>query len=329
MGKQKDREVTGVSVTVTFLPETGFDAGTAGVINDTAEEGPCVMQVEYRSGKPDVKQFEDWASAADWAQKVAWGNALDEITLNLVLSQDEIVQFDARTPDQKNNERLGSVMREVERRLSRRGFHANGIKRVWCVHRPDPSGSYTTRGYFGAADTIRLAGIHNPKVIDQRVEASGADIAGRSKYTSYKQAATGGNSMATKKKADEAKEKDIIKVKGKDIELSPKMREVYDTIVKRSGTGKPLGSDDARLSDPDSIAAMKLAREGAVVREKFGTRWHYFENEADMKKAVAVAEKAAGEDKKGSKKAASKAPAKKAASSGKKREGPIKKPSEK
>lgn len=327
MAKEKDRKVTGVSVTVTFLPQTGVNAGTVGVINDTAEAGPCTMMVAYDSGAPDVKQFDTWAAAADWAQKVAWGNALDDIELRLVLSEDETVTVDARTPDERNSEHLGSIMTEVEKRLSRKGFEANGIKRVWCVHRPDPSGSYSMRGYFGAVDTIRLAGLGVGK-IDELIRQSHEDVSSRSKYAPYKQA-TGGTRMATKKKAEEAKEKDIIKVHGKEIELSPKMREVYDTIVKRSGTGKPLGSDDARLSDPDSIAAMKLAREGAVIREKFGTRWHYFENEKDMKAAVAVAEKAAA-DSKGSKKAtgkaASKAPAKK---SGKKKEGQLKKPSEK
>jgi hypothetical protein len=295
------------------------------------------LEVRYDEGHPDRLKFGNWEETAYNACLHATRADMDSFELVFVMSPDESCWINVDVPPDlmKGGRVKGPVLLQVEKQLSRRGFECNySSNGLWCIHRPDPQGGYAHRGYFDAAKLIRLA-TGDPGLVDEAVHGYWASRTETSSYGRYLNL-RGGN-MAKKAAADAAEEKvkEQVTVKaldGTSVAVSPKQKEIYDQIVARSASGSPVGSDEERLDDPSSIAAMKLATTvgPAVVRHKFGARWHYFAKQTDLDKAVAAAEKAAEAEKASKKKAAPAASTEEAAAgSGKKKGGPLKKPSEK
>jgi hypothetical protein len=322
-----DAQVTSVDIRVEKIPD-----------------GDCSMVMSYDKKKPIEKKYESWAEASRQAAAIAHRTGLDSISVLFHLP-DGVRKFEVEVPNVDKGERIGPAIVVVERRLERLGFECNYITGgKWVIHRPDPAGGYNRRGYFSAAEMVTL-GASDSEGVDEAISqsSSGSNPRSMDKYMRLNR----GDSMAakagkaSKKAADKpAKEVVTVKVDGKEVSLSPKQAEVYEQIKSRSNSGSPLGSDDERLSDPDSIAAMKLATElGVVQRTKVGSRWHYFATKGDMDKAIKAHEKEAADA--AAIKAASKRPAKTeapkaksaaagaATASGKKKSGPLKKPSEK
>ena len=291
----------------------------------------CSMVMSYEKKAPITKKFDEWAEAARQAGTIAHRACLDAVEVVFHTSTGDRT-FEVDTPNTDKGERLAPALVVVERILERRCYEVQYIsKGIWILHRPDPAGSYAIRGYFSAEELIILAA-ERPEVIDGAIVSSSSQhVSSMRPYMTLSR----GDNMATKKagKAAETKKESLtIKNGGKEFAVSPTQAEVFEDIKKRSGTGKPLGSDEERLTDPQSIAAMKLNVMGAVQRHKFGTRFHYFANEADMAKAVKAYEKEAEEA--AAIKAASKRPAKdkeegKPAKKSSAKKGVLKKPSEK
>lgn len=318
------RQVAEVIVTVNAPPDKGL-----------------ILEVRYKTGDPDVKKYGNWDETSYNACLHATRADMDSFEMAFVLSPDETCWMEVGVPPNfmtKGDRIKGKLMLQVERQLRRKGFECNySSNGLWCIHRPDPSGGYAHRGYFDASQTIRFA-TGDTSLIDEAVSHYWQSHLDSSPYGKYLNMARGG-SMATKKAdaAEEAaKKQDTTKaLDGTEVALSPKQREMFDEIKERSASGSPVGSDDERLDDPSSIAAMKLAtgEHPVVLREKFGARWHYFSTQKDLDKAVKVAEEAAAAAKKSSSKKSGTADGggseEPPAGSGKKKGGPLKKPSEK
>lgn len=231
-------------------------------------------------------------------------------------------------------------MLQVEKLLGRKGFECDysGLG-VWIIHRPDPAEGYAKRGYFNAAQTIKLA-TGNAGLVEEAISAFWANHLETAEYARYLTLRGERRGMATKKeKAEETAKKQITTkaIDGTEVQISPKQEEMLGQIKERSAGGSPIGSDDERLDDPSSIAAMKLAtgEHPVVLRGKFGTRWHYFAKQADLDKATKAAEAAAEAAKKAKPAKAEKADKSETSGSAEnntqaaKGKKPLKKPSEK
>lgn len=278
-----------------------------------------------------------WEEAAHSACLNAIRGELDQFSMEFETGDDPRPSLNVDIPPNymKGENRIrGYPMLVVEKRLRDMRFECRGVgKGLWLIHRPDPSKSYSPRGYFDATTTIRLA-TGDASAVDEAIHQFSASRAATSPTNRYLNL---GGSMAKKddaEKADkEVKEKLTVKdLDGDQVEVSPKQKELYDAIKERSATDSPVGSDDERLDDPSSIAAMKLATEKkAVVRYKPGKRWLYFANEKDMSKHQAATEKAAAEAAASKKKSSAAAAGSdsEAAAAGKKKSGPIPKPGKK
>jgi hypothetical protein len=315
------RQVAEVIVTVGQPPDKGL-----------------VLEVRYKTGNPDVKKFGNWDETAYNACLHATRADMESFELAFILSPDETCWTEVDIPPDFMSKGIrvkGPIMLQVEKQLKRKGFECSySSSGLWLIHRPDPSGAYSDRGYFDAVQTIRLA-TGDSSVVDEAVRSYWNRHLEKSSTGRYLTMSRGG-SMATKKAdaAEEAAKKQVTvkALDGTEVPVSPKQKEMYDEIVERSASGSPVGSDDERLDDPSSIAAMKLAtgEHPVVVRAKFGARWHYFGKQKDADAAVKKAEDAAAEAKKSSKKSAPAGGGEEAPTgSGKKKGGPLKKPSEK
>jgi len=301
----------------------------------------CTMVMSYDKKKPVQKLYDTWTEASKQASAIAFNAGLDSVDVVFRLQSREY-RFMESTPNVNKGERLSPAIVVVEHRLERLGFECQYVTGgQWVIHRPDPAGGYSRRGYFSAAQIVEL-GASDSDAVDEAIKAYSSNSP--TNMTKYIRMNNKGDSMAKAAKATKAakaekpaKEVVTVKVDGEEVALSPKQAEVWEQIKERSGTNEPLGSDDERLSDPDSIAAMKLATEiGCAVREKFGNRWWYFANEKDMNARVKAYEKEAEEAaeiktaaKKPSKVTESPKSAAATKGTGKKKAGQLKKPSEK
>jgi hypothetical protein len=241
------RQVAEVIVTVGQPPDKGL-----------------VLEVRYKAGDPDVKRFGSWDETAYNACMHATRAEMESFELAFVLSPDETCWTEVDVPPDfmsKGVRVKGPVMFQIEKQLKRKGFECSySSSGLWLIHRPDPSGAYSDRGYFDAVQTIRLA-TGDSSVVDEAVRSYWNRHLEKSSTGRYLTLTRGG-SMATKKEAAEDAAKKQVTVKaldGTDVPVSPKQKEMYDEIVQRSASGTPVGSDEERLDDPSSIAAMKLA----------------------------------------------------------------------
>lgn len=299
----------------------------------------CTLTKEMVSGKPDVGKYDSWRAAADRAVTVADQQGLEDVVLELV---HEGTAYEVRAVvkyDQSGNPRPFAVdpMVEAEKYLNRRGYETQSIgSGMYTVEKPDAvGGTHRKKGYLSTGQFLGLSGMADHD-IDAVLNSSWRGEMKKSTMARYLLTPTvRGGSMA--KKTEEKAAKPTAKgTGGKDVELSPKMAEVLEAIQKGEKAGKPLGSGSDRLDDPTSIAAMKLARDGVAHRVKSGTRFrfHYYASKGAADKAQAQAEKDAAAAAKKPAKAPSKSAAKSNGkpneeSAGKKKSGPLKKPSEK
>lgn len=331
------RQITEVIVTVVV---TGSDdrPAHAGYAKDKlpkVQDKDFLVETRFGTGDPEVKKYADWPTAAYHCCLTACRADQETFEILFQFEPGEEHRIMAYVPAKfLSGEHIGGgPMLQVEKQLDRRGFEADhNSGGMWNVHRPDPRDGYSRRGYFDAAQTIRLAS-GDAELVDEAIKTYWAAHVQTSQYARYL-TMRGERRVAKKTEAAEetAKKQTTVKaLDGTEVPVSPKQEEVLEQIRTRSASGSPLGSDDERLSDPDSIAAMKLAtgEHPVVVRGKFGTRWHYFGKQVDLDKAVAAAEKAAEAEK--ASKASAKKPAKEAASgeTAAKGGGRLKKPSEK
>lgn len=319
--KDQKRQITEVAVLVANPPDHGIST-----------------QTRFKEGPAETKKWPDWPAAAYNACIDATKAGMDSFDVAFTLEGGEIhwMTLDVPADPFGAGKFGGSLMSQVEHRLEQRGFDCNyNSNGLWVIHRPDPSNGYSTRGYFDALTTIRLA-TGDASTVDEAIKRFQASRNGGSSMTRYlqMQGTKGGSAMGKKDAAEEAAKKQVTTkaLDGTEVPVSPKQQEILEAIKKRSASGSPVGSDDERLDDPSSIAAMKLAtgEHPVVVRAKFGSRWHYFAKQADADKATSAAEKAAADTKKASSKKASKESADSGSTeAGKKKKGPLKKPSEK
>lgn len=310
------------------------------IVVGNSPDKESTMIMSYDKKKPVQKLYDTWAEASKQASAIAFNAGLDSVDVVFRLQSREY-RFMESTPNVNKGERLSPAIVVVEHRLERLGFECQYVTGgQWVIHRPDPVGGYSRRGYFSAAQIVEL-GASDSDAVDEAIKAySSNSTTNMSRYIRTVK----GDTMAKAAKATKAakaekpaKEVVTVKVDGEEYALSPKQSEVWEQIKERSGTDEPLGSDDERLSDPDSIAAMKLATEiGCAQRAKFGNRWWYFANEKDMNARVKAYEKEAeeaAEIKTAAKKPSkvTESPKSAAATKGtaKKVKAPLKKPSEK
>jgi hypothetical protein len=340
--KNKEPSLKEVVVTVLVTGASGLPTETGYNKQALPSVQAKDFEVELRFGddaEPSSHWYGDWAATTYQACLHAAKAELDTIGVRFKLGEDESHWVHVYLPANFPNERInGSPMLQVERNLEKMGFEVfSGAVGMWTVHRPDPRDAYSRRGYFDAAQTIRLA-TSPPEQVAATIRKYWEANLDTSQYLKYLSLKGDRGTMANKKdKAEEASSKQVMAkaIDGTEVALSPKQQEVLGLIKERSGTEAPYGSDPERLSDPESIAAMKLAtgEHPVVVRSKFGPRWWYFAKQGDMDRAVKAAEKSAAEAKAATKKPAAEKPAQAAkqaaAGNGSKRSGPLKKPSEK
>lgn len=328
-----------VTIHVSGADDRPASAGYSQTKTVKIQDENIIVEFRYGDSKPTVKDYLDWPTAAYYACLACSKAGLDTFELLLVLDPEEEHRIQVYVPANflsKGEKISGPLMLQVERQLERRGFEANhGAKGMWTIHRPDPRDGYAKRGYFDAAQTIRLAA-SNSDLIDEAIRTYWARRLTESPTARYLNL-KGDRRMVTKKEGTEeapAKKQTTAKaIDGTDVGISPKQEEMLEKIREQSASNNPVGSDDERLDDPSSIAAMKLAtgEHPIVFRGKFGTRWHYFAKQKDLDTAIAAAEKVAQTEKDA--KAAKKKPAKEEAAAdaqaSKRKGGPLKKPSEK
>lgn len=306
-----------LTVHVTGANDRPLEAGFSQQHHVLVQEKDFEMEIRHGDEhKPTERKYGDWAGAAYQACIEAARADLDTFEIRFVMKGGEEHWVTAEIPpDFSKGGRIGGVpMHQVEYRFERRGFECfRSGKGMWVVHRPDPRDAYAKRGYFDAAQTIRLAS-SDVELVDEVIKNYWTSHVSTSQYARYLTLRGERRGMAKDKKdvAEEAARKQTMvkALDGTEVGISPKQEEMLGQIKERSASGSPVGSDDERLDDPSSIAAMKLAtgEHPVVVRAKFGTRWHYFAKQTDADKAVAAAEKAAADEK--ASKAASKKPAK-------------------
>jgi hypothetical protein len=278
----ESKKAKAITVTVTNPPDRGIS-----------------LDVYPESGAPESWKFGDrWEDAAKDACLHAVRSDMTRFCLAFDIGEEDVPPIWVEVPPNfmKGDRIRGYPMLQVERLLDRRGFVCSQVsKGLWLVHRPDPRKGYSRRGYFDSVTTIRLA-----TGDAGRVDEAIADFAASRTSSPTNRYLAMGGSMATKKSdADKAEEQvkeklTVRNLEGEDVEVSPKQKELYDAIKARSASDAPVGSDEERLDDPSSIAAMKLATEKkAVLRYKPGKRWLYFATQKDLDKHQAAAEKAA------------------------------------
>ncbi len=323
MTQEKKLPVTEVVVTVvvTGANDRPLEAGFSAQHHVQVQAKDFDMEIRHGDGNDPTRQkWADWSSVAYQACLMAASADLDAFEIRFMLSRDEEHWVEVMIPSDfmKGGRIGGGPMLQVERRLERMGFECFGTSSMWTVHRPDPREGYARRGYFDAAQTIRLAS-SDTGLVDQTIRTFWGQHQQTSQYARYltlRGERRGTMAKEAKEKAEEKASKQITTkaLDGTEVPISPKQQEMLEAIKERSASGSPVGSDKegadypylegdtGRLDDPSSIACMKLAtgEHPVVLRSKFGTRWHYFSKQADMDKAVKAAEKAA-EDAKASK----------------------------
>jgi hypothetical protein len=290
-------------------------------------EAPCDLIKRFDTGPDDVGTYDNWLAANSRAIRVADEANLTTVTVLYRLDGDE---FTVDAYFDENKWRLAiDPMVEVERYFERRGCEVHALGHGdYSVERADGSGGLNRKkGYFNRRAFLGLLRLDRGE-LDEELNQSFRAHMKTSKYAKYSTLSSTNGGFMGSKKGEEKEAKPTAKgAGGKDVELSPKKVEVLEAIRKGEKSGKPYGSGDERLPDPESIAASQLARDGVVHRVKIGVRFHYWASESKAKAELAAAEKEAAKAKTPAKKAA-KAPAKKAAA-GKAKSGRLKKPSEK
>lgn len=335
-----------VTVHVSGANDRPLEAGFSQQHHVHVQEKEFEMEIRHGEGhEPTEHKYADWSGTAYQACLVATQADLDTFEIRFAMKGGEEHWVTAQIPlDFLRGGRIGgNPMHQVEYRFERMGFECfrSGMG-MWVVHRPDPREAYARRGYFDAAQTIRLAS-SDAELVDEVIKnywTSHSQTSQYARYLTLRGERRGTMAKKTAEAAEEAARKQTMvkALDGTEVPISPKQEAMLEQIKERSAGGSPVGSDEERLDDPSSIAAMKLAtgEHPVVVRAKFGTRWHYFAKQADADKAVKKAEDDAAAEKAAK---AAKKPAKadgegEAASSGKGKPAPasggkLKKPSEK
>lgn len=337
----QDNQIAEVVITlqVTGVDNRPASAGFDKEVLVKVQTKDVPMEIRYKEGLSAVTKWHDWATATYQACLIATKAELDSFEVAFDLGAEENHRITVFVPASfsKGDRIGGSPMIQVENQLKRKGFDCDSSgSAIWVLHRPDPRDGYSKRGYFDAAQVIRLAAVDGDTV-DETIKMFWSGHLQTSSYARYLSMRGERRGMATKKAAaaDEAVKKQITvkALDGTEVNVSPKQQEMLGLIKERSASGSPVGSDEERLDDPSSIAVMKLAtgEHPVVLRSKFGSRWHYFAAQCHVDKAVKAAEdeveaarkaKAAKKPTAKNKEESETAPAK----GGKK---PLKKPSEK
>lgn len=308
-----------VTVAVTGANDRPLEAGFSAQHHVQVQSKDFNLELRHGdAGEPTVQKWPDWAATAYQACLRATGADLDSFELRFVLGGEEDHWVTAMVPSDfmKGGGRMGGgPMLQVERRLERMGFESHSTSNMWTVHRPDPREAYAKRGHFDAAQTIRLAS-SDADVVDEAIKNFWGSHVRTSTYAGYLTLRGERRGMTKNKDAAEEAAKKQVTTKaldGTEVPLSPKQQEMLEAIKERSAGGSPIGSDEERLDDPSSIAAMKLAtgEHPVVVRYKPGKRWLYFSKQADLDKHQKATEKAVADEK--AAKAATKKPAAKEA----------------